>query len=316
MKVAAISDLHGYLPSMKEPADILLIAGDISPLSIQFNKVAMKEWLSTEFSKWIKELPVEKVFLVAGNHDSWFQGALRANVHDVCNNNGKVTYLQNESTIYTDNDGNEWKIFGTPYCSIFGNWPFMREYEVLVKKFKEIPDDCDIIIAHDPPYEWGDCDCILEPTHRFKNKHCGTVALREAIKNIPFQLLVCGHIHSGDHTLTKGCVNVSYLNEYYKPAYPYFYTVLNKRIKVTKEYEIGEILKLSFEDEMLIGIVAENQDNYITLETLTGTVSFSKKASYIEIPTEEEKESLIKLLKSEKERLTNIINIYDGNRKV
>lgn len=38
MKTIAISDLHGLLPEIVEPADIMFICGDISPLHIQFNK--------------------------------------------------------------------------------------------------------------------------------------------------------------------------------------------------------------------------------------------------------------------------------------
>ena len=68
LRVAAISDLHGHFPEMIEPADILLIAGDISPLEIQFNKPKMKKWLLTEFAYWINSLPVDKVFLIPGNH--------------------------------------------------------------------------------------------------------------------------------------------------------------------------------------------------------------------------------------------------------
>ena len=50
LKIAAISDIHGFLPEITEPADVLLIAGDISPLHIQFNKPAMKIWIETEFA--------------------------------------------------------------------------------------------------------------------------------------------------------------------------------------------------------------------------------------------------------------------------
>jgi hypothetical protein len=41
MKTIAISDLHGLLPEIVEPADIMFICGDISPLHIQFNKPEM-----------------------------------------------------------------------------------------------------------------------------------------------------------------------------------------------------------------------------------------------------------------------------------
>ena len=69
LKISAISDLHGYLPKIDEPADIMLIAGDIMPFEIQFNKLEGKRWLENDFAEWIKELPMEEVYMVAGNHE-------------------------------------------------------------------------------------------------------------------------------------------------------------------------------------------------------------------------------------------------------
>ena len=43
LRVAAISDIHGYLPIMEDPADILLIAGVICPFVFQFIKPKMKK---------------------------------------------------------------------------------------------------------------------------------------------------------------------------------------------------------------------------------------------------------------------------------
>ena len=163
MKVCAISDLHGYLPEIEE-SDILLIVGDISPLEIQFNKPKMKTWLETEFAYWIKSLPVDKVYMVAGNHDGYFEGInpmQLAAIKQACD--FKLMYLENDWIIHR-HEGQEYKIFGTPYCHIFGSWPFMVSDERMEEYFKSIPDKVDIIISHDPPYGIGQVDQILQTT--------------------------------------------------------------------------------------------------------------------------------------------------------
>jgi Icc-related predicted phosphoesterase len=64
-------------------------------------------------------------------------------------------------------------------------------------------------------------------------KHLGNKPLRERIENVDYKLLVCGHIHSGDHNFNEDwkVVNVSYLNESYEPHYPPFYIELEHDIK-------------------------------------------------------------------------------------
>lgn len=69
MKLIAVSDLHGSLPKIEDEADIMIIAGDISPLYIQGRKPAMISWLKNEFIDWINSLNVETVYLIAGNHE-------------------------------------------------------------------------------------------------------------------------------------------------------------------------------------------------------------------------------------------------------
>lgn len=233
LKVAAISDLHGNLPEMIEPADILLIAGDTVPLDYQFHKPKSKEWFETIFAEWVRNLPVDKVYLIAGNHDAYFESIKQSNILALTQACRKLTYLKNEVSHYYDNYGQLWSIFGTPYCHIFGNWPFMRSEEYMTEKFAEIPDNVDIIISHDPPFACGDVDVILEaPQHRAQRmfEHLGNQPLRARLEQIDYKLLVCGHIHGGDHNLNEGwkTVNVSYLNEWYNPTYPIFYTEIEK----------------------------------------------------------------------------------------
>ena len=234
LRIVAISDQHGYLPEITEPADIMLIAGDVSPLEIQFNKPKMKVWLETEFAYWIKSLPVDKVYVVAGNHDAYFEGINPINLAEFKKQcDFKLIYLENNYVVHR-HDGLEYKIFGTPYCHIFGNWPFMKTDEYMEEKFQSIPEECDIIISHDPPYNIGQVDRILE-SRRWSNispEGAGNKPLTKQLYKTNFKLLVCGHIHSGDHNtfkfdLSGQVVNVSIKNEEYKPTYDPFYIELD-----------------------------------------------------------------------------------------
>lgn len=230
LKIVAISDLHGNLPIIEEPADIMLLAGDIIPLNIQFNKPKSSKWFLGPFADWVYELPVDKVFAVPGNHDAFLEtvgyGALR-DIRLACN--GKVEFLINETTYWIDTYGQKWSIFGTPYCHMFGNWPFMLEDDELTKKFEQIPDNIDIIISHDPPFGFGDVDIVMEDPARMW-EHIGNTPLTKRLFDVQYQLLVCGHIHSGDHLFNEihKCANVSLLDENYKVRYKPFYKELEK----------------------------------------------------------------------------------------
>ena len=73
MRICVISDLHGNLIPNIEPCELVLICGDVSPLTYQRSKPSIDGWLKKRFSKWINDLPCEKVFMVAGNHDLCFE---------------------------------------------------------------------------------------------------------------------------------------------------------------------------------------------------------------------------------------------------
>lgn len=229
LEIVATSDLHGFLPEISKPADIAIVAGDIIPVDIQFNIPASFEWYKNKFAPWISAIPVNHVFMVGGNHDAYLE-RLPENKKSLFLDlfNGKLTYLRNSLAEYFDSNGLKWTIFGTPYCREYGNWPFMRSDKTLREKFKKIPDKVDIIISHDPPFAVGDCDVILETSRRpdLTFQHLGNHPLAERVNNVNYKLLVCGHIHGGDHELNPWfkIVNVSYLNEGYVPINPPFYT--------------------------------------------------------------------------------------------
>ena len=115
------------------------------------------------------------------------------------------------------------KVSGLKTSETMGTEEYMEE------KFKNIPEECDIIISHDPPYDISFADTILQKP-RWSNEgleHVGNPPLAKRLSEIKYKLLVCGHIHSGDHDLFEfnggQIVNVSIKDENYKVNYEPFY---------------------------------------------------------------------------------------------
>lgn len=228
LKIIALSDLHGLLPEITQSADIAIIAGDIIPLELQKNLEHSKWWFENEFAAWIDSIPVKKVFFIAGNHDFYLETIKKqelSNLYKITKK--KLKYLMNENTVYTDEYGVSWSIFGTPYCSQFFEWPFMRKDSILTTKYKKIPKKVDIIISHDAPFACGDADVILAKPQL---GHIGNKPLAERIMETDYKILICGHIHTGDHSFNEEyrTINVSILNEKYKQGYDPTYITIEK----------------------------------------------------------------------------------------
>ena len=195
MKICAISDLHGYLPEINM-CDLVLICGDIVGLHAQRYPKSCKTWYLDWFEPWVNELPCDKVLFIPGNHEVGMEG------HE-----------------------DFYKIFGTPYCKVFGNWAYMKPNSDLKEKFSEIPEGLDILLTHDVAY--GYADQSLQDIGYGTDTHFGTVELRDAILEKKPKYHFSGHIHTADHNLvmigdTKH-YNVSYLDERYTPAFKPLY---------------------------------------------------------------------------------------------
>lgn len=226
VKTFITSDLHGNLPVITEEFDLLLLCGDVVPAHDHYYSF-QKEWVENEFVEWINGLPFKnvwsKVVMTPGNHDMVFE-RWDENTYSHINGltNGRLIILRNKEYIfdYLNVDGikKQLKIFGTPYCQIFGNWAFMRTNGTLKKKFDEIPYNIDVLISHSSPdiEEYG---CIhYQPNKIYKNAGCPILA--NAIKEKKPKYVFCGHIHSGNHELQvidgTAIANVSCVDESYK----------------------------------------------------------------------------------------------------
>jgi Icc-related predicted phosphoesterase len=231
LKVTALSDLHGILPILIEPFDILLIAGDIIPAYRMYarNVENQKYWLSSEFKWWLERLPFRdeqsKVYIVPGNHDHIFEDmtdSFRKEVEGILGE--RVCLLVHEKAVYRHT--NEYRkrqveIFGTPYCKIFRNWAFMKPDEELKELYEDIPYGLDILVTHDPP-ALNDLGVISQG--RQKGHDAGNVILADRVLEVKPKYCFCGHIHSGNHRFQKYedmimMANVSIVDEDYDPVY-------------------------------------------------------------------------------------------------
>lgn len=221
MKICAISDLHGTLPEIKE-CDLCLIAGDIVPLDIQRDRTQSIVWLFKTFLPWLKELPCQEVFIVAGNHDFEMEKNYPIMKALEYLSNFKLTYLKNDCAIFRANDEQNIKVYGSPQCHKFGNWAFMHEESFLEGLYDCVDDDIDIWLTHDTP-ALGDLDLLPPSQWNPEPIHAGGKSLAAAIERIKPRYVFCGHLHTCKDKYLKvnktEVYNVSILNNSYAHVY-------------------------------------------------------------------------------------------------
>lgn len=228
-KICAISDIHGYLPDIKE-CDVLCICGDIIPLNIQRNVDLSIEWLQNDFHDWVKTIPVKQVVMTWGNHD--FVGEKL--YEDGITNMSEFIFGKNNNIHILIDELKEIEginFYGTPWCPNLRNWAFYGDEEFLKNKFSQIKSDTQILLTHCPP-KHGQQGIVLQQCWNFLNDF-GCQELEDAIQKIfsvksTSTYILSGHIHSGNHQLETenglSYINVSLKDENYNVAYyPYYF---------------------------------------------------------------------------------------------
>ncbi len=224
MKIAAISDLHGNLSFDVKKSDILFICGDIVPLKVQGFHDGSKKWFKKRFLPWCEKQDVEEIYIIGGNHDFFIANHSDELIEILKGTN--VHYLEDTSATFTDENGKDYVIYGTPWCHQFGDWAFMGYSDEALKDiFRKMPDNVDILLTHDAPY--GFSDVCEQDVGWNKHEHIGNKGLAEAVMEKKPKLLLHGHLHSSNHELEKmgdtEVYNVSLLDENYdlkfKPLY-------------------------------------------------------------------------------------------------
>jgi Icc-related predicted phosphoesterase len=229
MKFLATSDLHGWLPQIKEEFDLLMICRDVCPdmYGVEYSQI---DWFGGVFIPWINNLPFKhaysKVIFVPGNHDKCFDGIVsKAQMMEwEFMTLGRLKILNHDmyDFEYPVSDGTDvLRIFGTPYCTQFGNWAFMVDDNELERKYSQIPSDIDILLSHDSP-NIEKLGAVLDEESRFYNPSAGNAILADHIWRINPKIFHSGHMHSGNHNfiLKDGVwmANVSLVDESINPS--------------------------------------------------------------------------------------------------
>jgi len=222
MIISFISDTHTKHRNCEldlPGGDLLLHAGD-------FMNSGYHEIEATEFFDWFDALDNydTKVF-IAGNHDRLMENG-PDRMESILTGYKNIDYLEDSKIVVNDIN-----IYGSPYQPEFYNWAFNlpRNGWELELKWKDIPDDTDILISHGPPF--GHCD--ITP---YGNLNVGCELLRVRVDELKPKIHVFGHVHSGyGYKFHNGThfINASILNERYNYA--------NKPITIDWNPETNEL---------------------------------------------------------------------------
>jgi len=196
MRIVSIADTHGLHKDLILPeGDILIFSGDMCSYG-RSDEIK-------DFYKWLIKQPGKYKVIIGGNHDE------------------PLTRTKNKAYFsdiyYLENDGIEIegiKIWGSPITPRFGNWFFMKDRGVDIRKVWDlIPKDTDILITHGPAYG------ILDVAPYPKPESVGCFDLLNKIREIKPKLHIFGHIHDCYGTLKIGettFINASVVNEDYE----------------------------------------------------------------------------------------------------
>lgn len=230
MKITAISDLHGYLPTDLPGGDVLCICGDSVPLDYQKDLVRSVAWFTLDFNAWANWQPYKKVIFIGGNHDFFLDEIGKRVGHRAVmkyllpgshKGQSKLIYLCDNSI---EIDGR--CFYGTPWIADLAKWAFYKTEKELIEAYANIPMICDVLLTHMPP---DACDAGRVLQHGCFNtlSNYGSKALADAIMDKGIKYALCGHVHTGNHCpasfgTVKNVINVSIKNEDYKVAYKPF----------------------------------------------------------------------------------------------
>lgn len=222
--ILATSDIHGFLDGIEEEVtaknpDIFVIAGDIQPCLIGVNS---ELWFENEFFPMVKRMKCD-VVVTPGNHDFWLQSH--------CDKIEKFAPSNFHLLIDSEETICGLRFYGTPWIPFISGkwcWEDFASNDNLYDYYNQMPCGIDVLISHSPPLLQDSKMDVSLGRPVIQQRHFGSEALTRVIMDKKPNIVFCGHIHTGMHSLnvidhedgtTTYLYNVSRLNERYEVSY-------------------------------------------------------------------------------------------------
>ena len=191
--IIIISDTHTKHKDIifRHRANIIIFAGDsVNTLNCKNKKISLKE--ISCFVVWMGSLDIKHKIFVSGNGDGVYISKHEDKIRKLCTKNG-IIYLRDEATII---DGV--KIYGSPWTikhNVNDGYALKTEKKLL-KKYKRIDKDTDILITHTPP------KYILDKGDN-EGDNFGSTSLRKVVLKMDnLKYHVFGHIHESQGVMS------------------------------------------------------------------------------------------------------------------
>lgn len=207
MKICAMSDVHNRIPLMSpEPADLLIIAGDLTYAGSAPELGYFNEALGAFRSNY------KEILIVAGNHDVHFYNYPEEAKNILTN----ARYLEDEKFVYKGV-----RFYFSPWVPVIGLWAFEYPSDDAAREiWSKIPNNTDVLVTHGPPSDVGTLDWA---DNAYVKGPIGCPILGEAVKRVKPKCHIFGHIHEGYGSVEKRgttFLNVSSLKRDYVTINP------------------------------------------------------------------------------------------------
>ena len=209
MKILAISDLHTTglkgLDRYVRDCALVLVAGDFTEHGRTRGVEQSVRWVLDVFCPWCASFPDVRFCVVPGEQDLFAER--RADEIRWPDNVAYLDPLAADPAARTC-EAAGLKIYGVAQTPYQKGGVFAGASEALTRAFAEIPEGLDVLISHAPPLVDG---YNLDADGR-RRRHRGSPELTDAIRRARPRLVVCGHVHGGDHrraVLENGTVVVN-----------------------------------------------------------------------------------------------------------